>query len=265
MNLKQNITGLQMLFGLGIGNDYLKSGKLTFSDNIGIQEIIQENQHIGGNLHILIARIIEKVGETQESEMKIMLTQQDLFTLQALGNVAPPQMISLVGVPEGNITADIAFLKKEITCNINITSSNEEVFPTMEASFGFKLGSTSWIDMIKYQLYKPKLKRIITKYRVKQAMDSWLPQEDLSGFDQLTPTEQNAVRERIAVAYAQAYQTTLEQMEQLDIDEIVNKFKAVLEHVLKPAETLQHYFNITLCLNLTGDNIQLTINYKKAE
>ncbi|MCX6823519.1 MAG: hypothetical protein NT085_00120 [candidate division SR1 bacterium] len=264
MNFKKNVTGLQMLFGLGIGKEYLQSGKISFSENIGIQDIIQENQQIGGNLYVLIARIIEKAIASKEGKMAIAITAEDLFTLQSLASVPPERMISFDVVPNGNIVADIAFRNKEITCDIAITSSNEELFPSMDASFGFKLGSTSWIDMIKYQIYKPKLKKIITKYRIKQVMDKWLPQEDLSNFNALLPTEQDAIRQRIENAYILAYKETEAKMNELDIDEVVNKFKSTLEDVLKSANT-EEQFIITLVISIDNGVLQLTAEYKKIE
>jgi len=254
-----------MLFGLGIAKEYLQNRKVQFSESISIQDIIEENQEIGGNLHILIARIIEKAVEAKEGKMTITLSGDDLFSLQSLASITPDRMFSLDGVPDGSIVANIAFSSKEIKCDFVVTSSDEEVFPSMDASFGFKLGSTSWIDMIKYQIYKPKLKKIITKYRVKQVMDNWLPQEDLTGFDQLPSEKQDEIRERIATAYAQAYNTTVEQMEQLDIDVVVNKFKTMLADVLKPTETLNEQFNITLVVVIDNNVLQVTAGYNKVE
>ena len=54
-------------------------------------------------------------------------------------------------------------------------------------------------------------------------------------------------------------------MEQLDIDVVVNKFKTMLADVLKPTETLNEQFNITLVVVIDNNVLQVTAGYNKVE
>ncbi len=266
MDFKKNITGIPMLMALQFAKPYIESGKLKFGDELNIHEIISANENMGGNMHMMIAMILEKITGLNTCNIGVKLSSTDFMEIQTLIGDTNTKLMALEELPSCEIKALVEISNQSsIKVSFSVTSLNEDELPSMEFSFGFRSGGVgSWIDMAKFQMNKGKIEKMVKSFLVKKAMDNWVPDEDLSNFANLSEGDQEETRKRIGKAYQEFHQSTLEKFEKFDLNEMIENIKKALNDMLKPIESLDTLFDFKVGIQIFISNeLNVSIDYQR--
>jgi len=265
MKIEKNITGLPMLFALLTVKPYIQSGKIKTSENLNIDEIIQANQNMGGDLHMLIAQILEKITQLQTCNIYIKLADTDIIQLQALAGSDPNKILSLKQIPACGFRLSVMWETTEVKdIRVNIASIESENLPSMEFSFGYLSGGTgSYINIDKFNQYKEKIETIARNFMINKTVDTWIASQNTAGFENLPADEQTKICQGLEKAYKDYYVETTEKFAKFDLTETIGKLQTIVNQVMKPVETIEQKLNFQVDIEIhIGEYLEIKIDYK---
>lgn len=259
MNLKKNITGIPMLMALQFIKPYIASGKVKISEQLKFDEIIQSNENIGGNLHMLIAMLLENITNSQACQMQITLSSKDIIAIQSLTN--PNQMVMLEQLPTCKVSLAIVFAEENtVKVDVAISSPDETVLPNVSISFGFTPGEIgTWIDMT----HRENIELLTRKFLIKKSTDAWRPEEDLSNFNSLGEEDQKKIAQSVEKQYVEFFQETTKKFENFCIDGMLEKFKQAIVNFMNSIESMKlSHFLVDIQIDI-NQQLEVVIDYKK--
>lgn len=261
MNLKKNITGIPMLMALQFIKPYIASGKVKISEQLKFDEIIQSNENIGGNLHMLIAMLLENITNSEACQMQITLSSKDIIAIQSLTN--PNQMVMLEQLPTCKVSLEITFTE-ENTAKVYaaINSPDETILPNVSISFGFTPGEIgTWIDMI----HRENIELLVRKFLIKKTTDAWRPKEDLSNFNSLEEAEQRKIAESVEKQYVAFFEETTKKFENFCIDGMLENFKQAITNFMSSIENMKlSHFIVDINIDI-NQQLDVVIDYYKKQ
>lgn len=174
MNVKKNTTGTKMLVVIGIVKSFIMSGKLRIKGELPLNELLDKNAQMGGDLNQLLADITLHVGNTKECGFDFEFSDEDLREMMEESE------LSINDLPACDIEMIIAHKlmpKKnygDISLTLKASLADEQNSPSLALSLNLSGQNLKYIpSVLKNQFIgQNRISEIISNLAVAQLLKS---------------------------------------------------------------------------------------------